>query len=66
MKFKDYATIWITKHVSKSDLYGSCIRECVTQLIDLLIAQRHSGASFSLTVSHLARLIRDYEDQEPL
>lgn len=66
MNFKDYATIWITKHIPTSDIYGDTIRKCVSQFVELTIKQRHSGASLSITMSYFQRLLEDYRNQEEL
>lgn len=66
MNFKDYATIWITKHVPVSELYGDAIRKFVSQLVDKTIQHKHSGASFSITLSYFSRLVEDYDSQKEL
>lgn len=63
MDIKDYATIWVVRHIPVTDLYDDNIRKYVMELVETIIKQKHSGASFSATLSYLFRLFDDYRNQ---
>lgn len=61
MNWLEFSKQWIEKNIPDSDVYRGNIRIYVYQLAELLNNQRHSGASFILTIHHLQKMIAALE-----
>lgn len=59
----EFCRDWIAKNIPNSGVYGSSIRVYVSQLAELLNKQKHSGASFMLTIHYLKKMISAYNNQ---
>ncbi len=51
MNYKKFAEKWVSENVPVSEVRGSVVRNDVLQLVETLVNQNHSGASWQMVVS---------------
>lgn len=63
MGLLEFSEKWIEENVN-TELFNTKMKDAVRQVIDLFIQQKHSGASMSMMLWYVYRLMEDYGNQK--